>query len=80
MKKIDFQKVFCIISACFLLTCIAVYGYRFISLYIENNSNKINNETGKNADNTISYLNNEYEWSNLWEVEETGIEKKDLEN
>lgn len=37
MRKLSFQKIFCLISFIFLLTCCIYYGYRFISLYIENN-------------------------------------------
>ena len=38
MKKrvVNKQKVFWLISGAFLLTCVIFYGYRFISLYIDN--------------------------------------------
>lgn len=36
-RKLCFHKIFNIISILFLLTCISVYGYRFITLYLENN-------------------------------------------
>ena len=33
VKANAFQKLFCLISAIFLLTCIGIYGYRFIKYY-----------------------------------------------
>lgn len=60
-RKVSFHKVFNIISFIFLFTCVAVYGYRFITLYLENNKSektkqiadtiKDNNESNKNFKN-----------------------------
>ena len=36
MKKISFQKIFCLVSILFILSCIIFYGTRFIRLYKEN--------------------------------------------
>jgi len=36
-RKLCFHKIFNILSILFLLTCIGIYGYRFITLYLENN-------------------------------------------
>ena len=35
MKKLNFQKIFCFISAIFILTCCIIYGSRFIKYYLE---------------------------------------------
>ena len=35
-RKLSFQKMFNVISAMFLLSCITFYGIRFIKLYKEN--------------------------------------------
>lgn len=39
-RKLSFHKVFNIISIIFLLTCIIVYGTRFVMLYLENNKSE----------------------------------------
>ena len=33
MKKNAWQLIFCIVSAIFLLTCVGIYGYRFVKYY-----------------------------------------------
>lgn len=60
-RKISFHKIFNIISVIFLLTCIIVYGTRFVLLYMENNKTektkmiadniKDNNSDNKNFKN-----------------------------
>jgi len=36
MKRINFEKIFCLISIIFILSCCLFYGTRFINLYKEN--------------------------------------------
>lgn len=41
MKKLSFQKVFCLISVIFIGSCFIFYGSRFIKLYKENKKEEI---------------------------------------
>lgn len=41
MKKISFQKIFCLISVIFIGSCIIFYGSRFLKLYKENKKEEI---------------------------------------
>ena len=36
MKRLSFQKIFCLISVIFIGGCILYYGFRFVKLYLEN--------------------------------------------
>lgn len=47
-RRVCFHKIFNIISIIFLLTCITVYGIRFVTLYMENNKTE---KTKQIADN-----------------------------
>ena len=71
-RKLNIQKTFCTISAGFILACIIFYGYRFITLYLENQknikteSNTITKAIIDNNDNNKNFkaVGNEYYFIN----------------
>lgn len=71
-RKLNVQKTFCTISAGFILACIIFYGFRFISLYLENKKNlKVDENTlskviidNNNNDENFKNVNNDYYFTN----------------
>lgn len=70
-RKISYQKTFSTISAGFILACCIFYGYRFISLYLENKKSlevedntlaKVIKKNNKD-DDTFKNINNSYYFS-----------------
>ena len=68
MKKLNFKKIYCLISIIFLGSCCLFYGFRFIKLYIghlkeknieKNSVVKVIKETNKNNDYFVE-INNQY--------------------
>ncbi len=55
-RRISGQKIFNFLSCLFLLTCVIIYGYRFINLYIENN--KTNSDDVTNLAKKVKIDNN----------------------
>ena len=71
-RKLNIQKTFCTISAGFILACIIFYGYRFITLYLDNKKNLKTEENtlakeiiDNNSNNeNFKNVNNEYYFTN----------------
>ena len=69
-RKLNFQKIFNLVSATFILACCIFYGTRFIKLYIENNKvEKItvladNIKENNKENNNFKQINEDYYFTN----------------
>ena len=70
-RKLNVQKTFCTISASFIIACILFYGFRFVTLYLDNKKSleaqadtlaKVINDNNKN-DDTFKDINGDYYFS-----------------
>ncbi len=67
-RKLNVQKTFCTISAGFILACAIFYGFRFLSLYLDNKKSLESKEdtlaktiiTNNNEDEDFKNINEEY--------------------
>ena len=67
-RKLNVQKTFCTISAGFILACAIFYGFRFLSLYLDNKKSLESKEdtlaktiiTNNNEDEYFKNINEEY--------------------
>ena len=61
-RRLNFQKIFNLLSFTFLLSCIIFYGSRFIKLYLENNKTEESKLLGDiiKENNELNNVNNEY--------------------
>lgn len=70
-RKLNVQKTFCTISASFIIACILFYGFRFVTLYLDNKKSleaqadtlaKVITDNNKN-DDTFKDINGDYYFS-----------------
>ena len=61
-RRLNFQKIFNLLSFTFLLSCVIFYGSRFIKLYLENNKTEESKLLGDiiKENNELNNVNNEY--------------------
>lgn len=61
-RRLNFQKIFNLLSFTFLLSCVIFYGSRFIKLYLENNKAEESKLLGDiiKENNELNNVNNEY--------------------
>lgn len=61
-RRLNFQKIFNLLSFTFLLSCVIFYGSRFIKLYLENNEEEESQLLGDiiKDNSELNNINNEY--------------------
>ena len=59
-RRLNFQKIFNLLSFTFLLSCVIFYGSRFIKLYLENNKTEESKLLGDiiKENNELNNVNN----------------------